>query len=344
MKTYSGQLCCLLLGVAGAIYILRSKIHHLDPVAPFPLSAGIHAKIKAVNFKGVPAEFALSGPDADKFGNEDVHEILRRWLATDVADTEIRNILSRRLVALLTARNAAQIVRDLSIDEFHTPFGAKAFECWLIEDPGPAADWIAARRDSTEEHALTITRYMATNLDKLCSYCERLPEGEWRKKMLSQAVFELAESDPAIAVRIAQMMNAGEEQTNALEMSAFVWFGRDFSAAANWTNSIDNPLLREKLLALSAKAISVTDPDLGADWLTKAVKSESLLTETALDIIDLWADRSPSQAANWLAHMTDASFQDQAIDRLLGRWMKSDAVAARAWLQTLPAREARRAN
>jgi hypothetical protein len=135
-------------------------------------------------------------------------------------------------------------------------------------------------------------------------------------------------------------MEPGAERTNALETIAYDWFGRDLAAATAWANNIDDAALRERLLAAGAKAIAVADPDLAAGWLVSSVKTEGLLNETALGLVETWADQHPMQAANWVSHFSEAGPRKAAIDLVLSHWVKTDPASANAWIQTLPEREA----
>jgi hypothetical protein len=276
----------------------------------------------------------------DEATRDAAHAKVKQWLVTKTGDAEAQDLLLEEFAALLTDENVAEVMQDLSPQEFDTPFSTKALDRWLKVDPLAAARWIAARADARDEHALTVARQLIERPADLRVYADLLPDGPWKQNVLNHASLELAGKDPAAAVSYAQKMTAGAEQTNALETIAYDWFGRDLTAATTWVKNVDDPALRERLFAVAAKAIAVNDPDLAAGWLVDAVKTEGVLHETALGLIETWADQQPAEAANWVARFSEAGPRQVAIDVLLSHWLKSNPAAANAWIQTLPERDA----
>ncbi len=265
---------------------------------------------------------------------------LQQWFATKTGDTETQERLTEELLALLNDGNTAEVVRELSANEFNTPFATRALERWLALDASSAARWIGARPDAREEHAVLVARRLLDDPVALRAHCDQLPSGAWKESVLNYASLEMASKDPVRAIAVAQSMIPGDSRSSALETIAYDWFGRDLSAAAGWAKSVEDPVLRERLLAVGAKAIAIADPDLAAGWLVTAVKSENLRNETALGVVETWADQHPAEAAKWVARFSDAGPRKAAIDLVLNHWLKSDPASANAWLLSLPERDA----
>ena len=268
-----------------------------------------------------------------------VQAILQEWFNTNTGDTATQESLTQELLTLLTDENTAETIHSLSPRELSTPFGTGALRRWLETDFTVAATWLAARPDATEEHALLVARSLLEHPAELPACCDQLPEGAWKQTVLSYASLELASKDPVAALALTQQMKAGDAQTNALETIAYAWFGRDLDAAINWTKTVDDLRLRERLFAVGAKAIAATDPDLAAGWLVWSVKTEGLLNETTLMIVETWADQHPAQAAGWVSRFSEAGPRKDAIHLVLSHWLKSDPTAANAWIHRLPERE-----
>lgn len=265
---------------------------------------------------------------------------LQEWFATKTGDTETQERLTEELLTLLTDENTAEVIQELSAGEFNTPFATRALERWLTIDPSSAARWIGARPDAREEHALLVARRFLEDPAALRVYCDELPGGVWKESVLNFSSLEMASKDPVTAIAVAQSMVPGDSRTSALETITYAWFGRDLSAAAGWAKSVEDPVLRERLLAVGAKAIAVADPDLAVGWLVTAVKSEGLRNETALGVVETWADQHPAEAAKWVARFSDAGPRKPAINLVLNHWLKSDPASANAWLLSLPERDA----
>lgn len=268
-----------------------------------------------------------------------VQAILQEWFNTNTGDTATQEALTKELLALLTDENTAEIIQALSPIELSTPCGTAALHRWLETDFVAAATWLAARPDATEEHALLVARSLLEHPTELPACCDQLPEGAWKQTVLSCASLELASKNPVAALALTQQMKAGDAQTNALETIAYAWFGRDLDSAITWTKTVDDPRLRERLLAVGAKAIAAADPDLAAGWLVSSVKTAGLLNETTLMIVETWADQHPAQAAGWVTRFSEAGPRKDAINLVLGHWLKSDPAAANAWIHQLPERE-----
>jgi hypothetical protein len=340
---------CLALGIAAAAILLW--VQNRGAADKLTVDSSTAAALQRTTKPGSPAPVPSasarrkneSAVDAARLAHREieasVHAKLQQWFRTTTGDTETQETLTKELLALLTDGNTREIIRALSPEELNTPFGRGALERWLKVDSAQAAGWLAARPDPTGEHAELVARRGLENPAELRAYCDQLPDGAWKQNVLNSASLEVVSKDPAAAVAFAQQMTPGAAKTNALETIAYDWFGRDLAAATQWTRTVEDPGLRERLLAVGAKAIATTDPDLAAGWLVTAVKTEGVLNETALGIVETWADQHPADAANWVARFSDAGPRKAAIDLLLSHWLKSDPAAANAWIQNLPDRE-----
>jgi hypothetical protein len=268
-----------------------------------------------------------------------IHLKLRLWLESVTDESADEPQLMQELLAMLTDENAAAIIQSLSSDELSTPFGTAALEHWLKVDVTGAANWIAARSDTTEDQACLVAHKLledAAGLQNLQSYCDQLPDTEWKRNVLIGASLEVLSKDPAEAINLAQRMNPGIAQTNVLRSVAYDWMSRDPDAALDWILNVNDPPLRETLIAAGAEAAAATDPDLAAGWLVSTVKSEGILNDTALHIIETWIAKDPAGAANWVARFPDGSTREAAVGIVSRLWLQSDRGAATVWIQNLP--------
>lgn len=253
-------------------------------------------------------------------------------------DREGLDRLTAELMAMLTERNTAGFFRVLSDEEFHTHFGTKALGRWLELDADAALRWLEQRPDANDTHAWLVARRLVTEQDRLLAYCDTLAPGTWREAVLTSASAECATTDPKRSVGLAERLSVSAARTSALETAAYAWYTQDVAAANAWANTAGDLELRERLLAVGSKAIANADPDLAAGWLATAVKSEPLLTETALSVVDRWVDQQPAKAAAWVARFPEGIYRRAAIERVFEEWRKSEPFAAEAWLQTMPER------
>ena len=299
-----------------------------------------------------PADRSLTSVDADQFiGRADhasllslaeakaaVRLKLRQWSERKTGDVETENRLMEELLALLMNDNAAELTQALTAGQRGTPFGLAALERWLSVEPSKAARWMAAQSETTEPQALLVARALLKNPADVRAYCDGLADGDWKQSVLKSASLELAGSDPAEAISLAWRLNTEAGRTDVLQTVTYDWITHEPRAALDWITRVNDPALREGLLAVGAKAIAATDPDLAAGWLVTAVKSEKILNDTALSVIESWAAQDPAKAAKWVALFPSQGLREAAINLVVDRWLQSDPNAANAWFLTLPER------
>ena len=177
---------------------------------------------------------------------------MRRLNETKTGDKETQDELLTSLLAILTDANAAEITQSLTTDELGSPFGLAALQHWLKVDAGTAADWVASRRTPRRNRLGPCPR-LRRRSGRVGSYCSRLPDNPWRQVFLKQAAREAMWRDPAEAIRVAQRMNAGGEQTDLLQTTACAWMMSNPAAASEWIAQVQDPLLRERLVCAGAE-------------------------------------------------------------------------------------------
>jgi hypothetical protein len=247
-------------------------------------------------------------------------------------------------VAILTDANAAEITQSLTTDELGSPFGLAALQHWLKVDADSAASWVAARTDATDEQAWAVARALVADRVALDSFCSRLPDNPWRQVFLKQAVREAMWQDPAEAIRVAQRMNTGGEQTDLLQTTACAWMISDPAAASDWITHVQDLLLRERLVCAGAETQAGTDPLRAIEWLISSVAvpseaSEALVNHTIRDIFETWAENAPAQAAGMVALFPRGDLREVTAGVVSQRWLQRDPAAAGDWIRNLPERE-----
>ena len=264
---------------------------------------------------------------------------LQQWAERKTGDVETENRLREELLAWLTDGNAAELTQALTAEQRDTAFGLAALERWLRVEPAKAARWVAAQSGTTEPQALLVARALLKSPADVRAYCDGLSDGDWKQSVLKNASLELAESDPVGAINLAWRLNADAARTEVLQTLTYDWITHEPRAALDWIIQVNDAALREGLLAVGAKAIAATDPDLAAGWLVTAVKSEKIPNDTALAVIESWAAQDPAKAAKWVALFPPQGPRAAAVDLVVDRWLQSDPNAANAWLLTLPERD-----
>jgi hypothetical protein len=274
-----------------------------------------------------------------------IHSKLHKWLEAKKNGTEEDETQSMvDLQAMLTDTNAAEIMQSLSADELDTPFGFEGIRHWMNADPVQASNWFAARPTTTQDQTGAIAQGWAANSAGLQNYVAQLPDTTWKQSFLQEAGSQMSVKDPAVAVKLAQQMTPGNDQTSLLQSVACNWAANDPNAALDWIASVKDPSLRELLAASAAQSYALTDPALATAWLVSMAQSDAVVKDATLNIIQTWVTKDPASAANWASQLPDGDTKLAAIDTVSKYWEQTDPNAAATWILTLAEAPAASAN
>jgi len=108
---------------------------------------------------------------------------------------------------------------------------------WANHEPTAALDWVRAQ-----------------------------PGGEWHDRLMARVAFILSKSDPhAAACRVAEEMEPGPAQTEAIISVLHQWASLDPTAASEWVEGFPAGQLRERALGELAGCLSLEEPALPGD-------------------------------------------------------------------------------
>jgi hypothetical protein len=333
----------VLVGIIGMIMVILSSRPNGKP-APLNVSAQENEPQSEIKSSPVPLPALASASRAREIKTQFaaqrarelqnlVHDKLSAWRSEP--DSRAQYNLLQELTALLTDENAAGIIQSLSTEDLAGNFGIAALERWLSADPNAAAVWLASRSDTTDEQASLVARMLLQDRDGFQSYLDRLPDGEWKAKIISGAAFEMAASNPQQAIPFAAQMDSGDA-TGVLQAAAFQWARIDPDAAKQWATQGADADVREELIAAAAKGMAEQHPGEAAEWLLTSVKSPDPLAETLPGIIRSWAGKEPSATADWVAHFPAGIARNEALETVMNFWSASDLPGAKAWAANLP--------
>jgi hypothetical protein len=265
-----------------------------------------------------------------------IHLKLHRWLEAQKRGAEEEETQSmQELQALLTDENTAEITRSLSTDELETPLGLEGIRRWMNADPVQASNWIAARPDATQDQTGAVAQGWVANSAGLQNFLDQLPDTAWKQNFLQEVVSQTSAKDPAAAVKLAQQMTPGSDQTSLLQSAACNWVANDPNAALDWITSVNDPILQEQLVVSAAQSYALSNPAQAAAWLVSAVKSDEMVKEAALNIAQTWVTKDPAGAARWVSQFPDGDAKTAAEEIVSKYWQAVDSTAANAWIQTL---------
>jgi len=265
---------------------------------------------------------------------------LQQWRDSEVDDPDNESGRAewlQEMLAMVTDANVAEIVQSLTPAEMNTPFGEGALHHWMQTDPLSASNWVMSRSDATDDEILTVAGDWAGNPNGLQQYIDKLPDSTSKQTFLQDASSEISFKDPSNAVELAQQMEPGDARTNLFRAVVSGWIGTDPNAALNYIASINDPSMREQMLASATQAYAQTDPALAASWLVSQVKSPEIVNDSALNILSTWVITDPIGAANWANQFPEGDTKAEAIKIVSTHWYQTDPQAAEAWIQSLTA-------
>jgi hypothetical protein len=265
-----------------------------------------------------------------------IHSKLRQWSERKTGDKDTDDRLMNELAALLTDENAEKIIKMLSPEELHGPFGTSALFRWMKTDPLTAANWVASRPDATDDQAWVIAHGLLADGIDLQKYAGQLPETKWKQTYLLDAGIDVLSSDPNEVIALAQQMDPGSTQTNLLQTAVTEWMGSDPGTTMNWITSVSDPTLRDKLISAGAKAYAATDPRQAATWAVSAMGPGETESDTILSIVNTWCSGNPTEAAAWIGQLPERGMRTSLVKAVLAQWLQSDPRAAASWAQSLP--------
>lgn len=322
--------------VGSALYFTRAK-----EARPSRATAPEAAESPEPGLSQAGSEVASSNSPAGRLSDEEaakaaIRQRLKAWAATRTEDEEERRLLLLEMKSVLTDENAGALTRMLSTEDLLGPFGLVAFDRWLGVEPLAASRWVAQQPGVTAEQARYAANHLLNDPVLLNQYCEGMPDTAWRQTFLAEASMLDADKNPARAVSLAQRMKADADRLNALETASYSWMLADLPAAMRWVETLQDRDLRARVLAMGAKALASTDHDLAASWLSAAVMSDSAKRETALSLVETWAQSDPRSAARWLVSDLDVKARQPAVLAVARVWQRADPAQAEAWLASLP--------
>lgn len=174
-------------------------------------------------------------------------------------------------------------------------------------------------------------------------WLQDLPPGQAKDRTVASIYSSWSLQDPAAAAALIGDIDQGQ-RPSALRGLSNGWAAGDWNAALHWSAQLAAPE-RHAFVSQLLRAAALADPQGAAESVFTGNPNNAMLTqEDRAAVVEqaaaTLAQRDLQQAATW-AIKVPAAYQPAAVRALMGRWVKDDAAAAGAWLQTLPPGEPR---
>jgi hypothetical protein len=184
---------------------------------------------------------------------------------------------------------AARFAETNSLGDSHDQLLHRVAQLWAATDSSAAMNWAATLSNAGERDAI-----------------------------LTDVCLQVAERDPAEAVRMRAQHIADEQPNPGLEVLAQRWAEKDFSAALDWALSRATGGQRDQLIARLAFVQSQTSPLEAATLVAEKIPPGVAQTEAAMTVLHQWASRDLAAAEEWIERFPESDLRTRAVSELEG--------------------------
>jgi hypothetical protein len=181
---------------------------------------------------------------------------------------------------------------------------------WAETNVTEAAGWVSALpegveyREGVEQVAIA---YANSDANAAANWAGTLPEGEIRESASLAIATEVVRSDPVAALQIAAALPASSQRDGVLVDGVSQWAASDPSVATSWAEKVEEPALRQHLLASVAVAEAERDPGPAATLVATELSPGPEQERAAVSVAQRWAQSKPDEAAAWVAQFPEKS-------------------------------------
>jgi hypothetical protein len=145
----------------------------------------------------------------------------------------------------------------------------------------------------------------------------RWPAGDERDQALAAVCFGWAHSNPAEAVKMAQML---QQPQAVMENLVQQWSTSDKVSALVWANAQGAGDQHDQFIQRVAFVLSKTDPANAAGLVAEQIPPGPIQDEAVMTVLHQWANQNLVAAANWAATFPFRSdqLQERALEELEG--------------------------
>lgn len=203
-----------------------------------------------------------------------------------------REIVFTHLLAVLVRADphaAARFAETNDLGGTHDRILHRVAQLWAARDTSAALDWAATLANARE-----------------------------RDGVLTDVFLEIAESDPAEAIRTRSRYVTDDELNAGLEALMQRWAEKDFPAARDWALSREAGAQRDQLIARLAFVQSQTAPFDAATLAVENLPAGRVQTEAVMAVLHQWALRDLSAAEEWVESFAEGDLRTRAVNELNG--------------------------
>ncbi|HEX9045465.1 MAG TPA: hypothetical protein VF988_00445 [Verrucomicrobiae bacterium] len=185
---------------------------------------------------------------------------------------------------------------------------------------------IAVPKEMPPDPASKLREWARRHTGAAIDWAAQHPDSENRDLVLVAACFEIANTNPAEAVALADQFSLTNNAT--LDNLGEQWARRDLDAARTWAMAKPEGEGRNQLIARVGYVWSATQPAAAAGFVVQEIPPGPAQTEAAISILHQWAMRNFADASAWVELFPDGAIHERAVNELAGIREYSLAAAA----------------
>jgi hypothetical protein len=148
------------------------------------------------------------------------------------------------------------------------------------------------------------------------AWAAQLSDTNEQRTTLANVVFQLAQSDPAQAVGVAQQFNLNDGFYDLLPSLAVQWANRDLGAVLAWAGNLPAGEQRDEIMARIVFVESQSAPaDAGARVITEILPGP-VQEEAVMTVMHQWSIKDMAGALAWVQSFPDVPLKERALAEL----------------------------
>jgi hypothetical protein len=162
---------------------------------------------------------------------------------------------------------------------------------------------------------------------------ESLADAGERDKALAQIAWDAIETDPVLAREALGKITADSvEKIPLIQHFAMRMADEDVEAALEWASTLESEREAAAARVRIALVVADADPARAAGLLSEHGLANREFDVAVVQVLQHWADKSPPEAAAWVAMFPPGDFRKGGIRAVVPQWTQDNPQAAFSWL------------
>lgn len=212
-----------------------------------------------------------------------------------------------RKLSELQALNPTDAGRDLEM---------RMVRRWADHDARSAAGWAAQSRGPHREELLGAvgSSWARQDFKAAADWATRLDDGKARQKATTSVAYEVIDSNPTAALKLAVDLPADPERDKVIAWASAAWADRAPGEAASWAKLLPEEKVRQQTISAIALTWAAKDPSAAATLALESLPDGELQDHTVLYIARRWASTEPAAATAWVKQFPEGDLRKATLE------------------------------